>query len=117
MSRQQRDAIASPGGWLTTVAGRICLDLPSSPRVRRETYVGEWIPEPATYTSGSRTASLYLNGTSIGSAALAFTPWHAEGPMTLGTAMTGTLDEVWVHGRELLADEVFALMDGSSAGG
>lgn len=46
LSQQQRDAIASPGGWLTTVAGRICLDLLGSARARRERYVGEWIPEP-----------------------------------------------------------------------
>ncbi|MFF2848781.1 RNA polymerase sigma factor SigJ [Streptomyces sp. NPDC058001] len=46
MSRPQREAIASPGGWLTTVAGRICLDLLRSARARRERYVGEWIPEP-----------------------------------------------------------------------
>jgi RNA polymerase sigma-70 factor (ECF subfamily) len=46
MSRQQRDAIESPGGWLTTVASRICLNLLGSARARRETYVGEWIPEP-----------------------------------------------------------------------
>jgi RNA polymerase sigma factor (sigma-70 family) len=46
MSRQQQDAIESPGGWLTTVASRICLDLLGSARARRERYVGEWIPEP-----------------------------------------------------------------------
>jgi RNA polymerase sigma factor (sigma-70 family) len=46
MTRQQQDAIASPGGWLTTVASRICLDLLGSARARRERYVGEWIPEP-----------------------------------------------------------------------
>ncbi|MDR8413153.1 RNA polymerase sigma factor SigJ [Nonomuraea sp. 3-1Str] len=46
MSRQQQDAIASPGAWLTTVVGRLCLNLLSSARARRETYVGEWIPEP-----------------------------------------------------------------------
>jgi hypothetical protein len=46
MSRQQQDAIASPGAWLTTVASRICLNLLRSARARRETYVGEWIPEP-----------------------------------------------------------------------
>ncbi|MEU1121970.1 MULTISPECIES: RNA polymerase sigma factor SigJ [unclassified Streptomyces] len=46
MSRPQREAIASPGGWLTTVASRICLDLLGSARARRERYVGEWIPEP-----------------------------------------------------------------------
>ena len=46
MSRQQQQAIESPGGWLTTVASRICLDMLGSARARRERYVGEWIPEP-----------------------------------------------------------------------
>lgn len=46
MSREQQEAINSPGGWLTTVAGRICLDMLGSARARRERYVGEWIPEP-----------------------------------------------------------------------
>ncbi|HEX2745119.1 MAG TPA: RNA polymerase sigma factor SigJ [Streptosporangiaceae bacterium] len=46
MSRQKQDAIESPGAWLTTVASRICLNLLGSARARRETYVGDWIPEP-----------------------------------------------------------------------
>jgi RNA polymerase sigma factor (sigma-70 family) len=46
MSAQQQDAIQSPGAWLTTVASRTCLNLLGSARARRETYVGEWIPEP-----------------------------------------------------------------------
>lgn len=46
MSRQQQEAIASPGAWLTTVASRICLNQLGSARARREVYVGEWIPEP-----------------------------------------------------------------------
>src|SRR5215472_17688733 len=45
-STQQRDAIESPGAWLTTVASRICLDQLGSSRARRERYVGQWIPEP-----------------------------------------------------------------------
>jgi RNA polymerase sigma-70 factor (ECF subfamily) len=32
--------------WLTTVIGRICLDVLRSARVRREAYVGQWLPEP-----------------------------------------------------------------------
>ena len=43
---EQRDAIASPGAWLTTVTSRICLDQLGSARARRERYVGEWLPEP-----------------------------------------------------------------------
>ncbi|TYB58037.1 sigma-70 family RNA polymerase sigma factor [Nonomuraea sp. PA05] len=46
MSRAEQEAIESPGAWLTKVAGRLCLNVLSSARVRRETYVGEWIPEP-----------------------------------------------------------------------
>jgi RNA polymerase sigma-70 factor, ECF subfamily len=46
LSRPQQEAIASPGAWLTTVASRVCLNLLGSARVRRERYVGEWIPEP-----------------------------------------------------------------------
>ena len=46
LSRQQQQAIENPGAWLTTVASRICLNLLGSARVRRERYVGEWIPEP-----------------------------------------------------------------------
>ncbi|GLZ33946.1 RNA polymerase sigma factor SigJ [Lentzea sp. NBRC 105346] len=32
--------------WLTTVVSRICLDRLRSAAVRRETYVGSWLPEP-----------------------------------------------------------------------
>ncbi|MFC5828117.1 RNA polymerase sigma factor SigJ [Nonomuraea insulae] len=46
MSRQQQEAIESPGAWLTKVASRICLNLLGSARARRESYVGEWVPEP-----------------------------------------------------------------------
>lgn len=46
LSEPQRQEVAAPGAWLTTVASRICLDLLGSARARRERYVGEWIPEP-----------------------------------------------------------------------
>jgi RNA polymerase sigma factor (sigma-70 family) len=46
MNDQQQADIAAPGAWLTTVASRICLNQLGSARARRETYVGEWIPEP-----------------------------------------------------------------------
>jgi hypothetical protein len=39
-------AIASPGTWLNKVASRICFNQLGSARARRESYVGEWIPEP-----------------------------------------------------------------------
>jgi len=46
MSRTEQEAIETPDAWLTTVASRLCLNVLRSARVRRETYVGEWIPEP-----------------------------------------------------------------------
>ncbi|GGQ18713.1 RNA polymerase sigma factor SigJ [Streptosporangium pseudovulgare] len=57
MSRQRQDAIESPGAWLTTVTSRICLNLLGSARVRRETYVGEWLPEPLPEPTDSGTAA------------------------------------------------------------
>ncbi|MEU5264566.1 RNA polymerase sigma factor SigJ [Amycolatopsis sp. NPDC021455] len=52
LSGPQRAAIERPGAWLTTVASRICLDVLGSARVRRERYVGEWIPEPLPEEAG-----------------------------------------------------------------
>ncbi|MFI6478730.1 sigma-70 family RNA polymerase sigma factor [Nonomuraea sp. NPDC050663] len=46
LSRPQQEAVESVGGWMTTVASRICLNLLASARSRRERYVGQWIPEP-----------------------------------------------------------------------
>src|SRR5262249_55309196 len=43
---QQQAPSPSPGAWLPTVPGRICLTLLGSARARRETYPGAWIPEP-----------------------------------------------------------------------
>ncbi|WP_424212150.1 RNA polymerase sigma factor SigJ [Streptomyces sp. BI20] len=42
----RRAAVEVPAAWFTTVVGRICLDVLGSARVRRERYVGEWLPEP-----------------------------------------------------------------------
>ncbi|GGW59863.1 RNA polymerase sigma factor [Streptomyces lucensis JCM 4490] len=46
LSPSRQEEILSPGAWLTTVTSRICLDLLGSARVRRERYVGAWLPEP-----------------------------------------------------------------------
>jgi RNA polymerase sigma factor (sigma-70 family) len=60
MSQQEQETIESPGGWLSRVAGRVCLDMLRSARVRRESYVGEWIPEPLPDSSE------WINGKSGG---------------------------------------------------
>jgi RNA polymerase sigma factor (sigma-70 family) len=46
LSPSERALIETPAAWLTRVASRICLDQLGSARVRREQYVGEWLPEP-----------------------------------------------------------------------
>ncbi len=46
LAPETREQIDSPGAWLMTATGRICLDILGSARARRERYVGEWLPEP-----------------------------------------------------------------------
>jgi RNA polymerase sigma-70 factor (ECF subfamily) len=43
---QKRDEIVDSRAWLTTVVSRLGLDRLRSAARRRETYVGEWLPEP-----------------------------------------------------------------------
>ncbi|MEQ9639324.1 MAG: sigma-70 family RNA polymerase sigma factor [Alphaproteobacteria bacterium] len=44
--RTERAEVAEARGFLTTVVTRLCLDHLKSARVRRESYVGPWLPEP-----------------------------------------------------------------------
>nr|WP_246281855.1 sigma-70 family RNA polymerase sigma factor [Fodinicola acaciae] len=46
LQRADTSRIDDLRAWLTTVVGRICLDQLRSARVRREAYVGPWLPEP-----------------------------------------------------------------------
>jgi RNA polymerase sigma-70 factor (TIGR02957 family) len=45
-AREGGQRIESPRAYLSTVVSRLALDQLRSARVRRETYVGEWLPEP-----------------------------------------------------------------------
>jgi RNA polymerase sigma-70 factor (TIGR02957 family) len=45
-ARAGGERIQSPRAYLSTVVSRLSLDQLRSARVRRETYVGEWLPEP-----------------------------------------------------------------------
>src|SRR4051812_4703031 len=40
------EPIAEPAAWVTTVATRLSINVLKSARVRREAYVGPWLPEP-----------------------------------------------------------------------
>jgi RNA polymerase sigma-70 factor (TIGR02957 family) len=45
-AREGGERIESPRAYLSTVVSRLSLDHLRSARVQRETYVGEWLPEP-----------------------------------------------------------------------
>ncbi|MDP2713028.1 MAG: RNA polymerase sigma factor SigJ [Solirubrobacteraceae bacterium] len=46
LERADLEAIEDLTGWLVTVVGRLALDALGSARVRRERYVGPWLPDP-----------------------------------------------------------------------
>jgi RNA polymerase sigma-70 factor (TIGR02957 family) len=43
---ERGEEISSPRSWLATVVTRLSIDELRSARARRETYVGDWLPEP-----------------------------------------------------------------------
>src|SRR5919106_1014002 len=45
-AREGGERIESPRAYLSTVVTRLAIDQLRSARARRETYVGEWLPEP-----------------------------------------------------------------------
>src|SRR3954471_21093793 len=45
-ARESGERIAAPRAYLSTVVSRLSLDHLRSAAVRRETYVGDWLPEP-----------------------------------------------------------------------
>jgi RNA polymerase sigma factor (sigma-70 family) len=50
LSRTDDSAVENLGAWLTTVVGRVSLDMLRSRRARREDMVGSWLPEPIVST-------------------------------------------------------------------
>lgn len=52
-SGADRAGIAAPGAWLARTVTNLCLDLLTSARVRRERYVGPWLPEPVLTEDGA----------------------------------------------------------------
>jgi len=46
VSRAGANGVDNPGGWLTTVVARVCLDMLRSRRSRREEPLGPHVPEP-----------------------------------------------------------------------
>ncbi|HEX6401553.1 MAG TPA: sigma-70 family RNA polymerase sigma factor, partial [Pseudonocardiaceae bacterium] len=46
LQRSNADSINEFRGWLTSVVGRICIDMLRARQARRIDYVGSWLPEP-----------------------------------------------------------------------
>jgi RNA polymerase sigma factor (sigma-70 family) len=46
LSRSQQGTIQNARAWLTTIVGRVCIDMLRARQSRREDYVGAWVPEP-----------------------------------------------------------------------
>ena len=50
-AQEQGEEIRNAKAWLTTALSRICLDQLGSARVKREQYIGAWLPEPLAGTT------------------------------------------------------------------
>ena len=61
-AEQEGERIESPRAYLSTVVTRLAIDQLRSARVRRETYVGEWLPEPLRGRSGRRPGATRRDG-------------------------------------------------------
>ena len=49
--RDVGEGVDCPVAYLTRIVTRLCLDQLKSARVRRETYVGAWLPDPLVATT------------------------------------------------------------------
>jgi len=62
--------IESPKAFLITIVSRLCINYLESARVRREEYVGEWLPEPLITDARSESSDAVEAGESISMALL-----------------------------------------------
>jgi len=53
LSRTGGSSVDNLGAWLTTVVGRVSLDMLRARSARREDYVGSWLPEPIVTTDAA----------------------------------------------------------------
>jgi len=68
LSRSDSETVDNLAGWLTTVIGRICLDMLRARNARREDYAGSWLPEPIVERDGPQDEALLAD--SVGMALL-----------------------------------------------
>ncbi|TJZ81530.1 sigma-70 family RNA polymerase sigma factor [Rhodococcus oryzae] len=72
LSRSEADSLTNLGGWLTTVMGRVCLDMLRSRKVRREDSIDDQqLPDPiVSVAEGTNPEHEALLGDSVGLALL-----------------------------------------------
>ncbi|WP_150251603.1 sigma-70 family RNA polymerase sigma factor [Nocardiopsis deserti] len=70
LGRSDARSIDNLTGWLTTVVGRVCLDMLRSRASRREDPVGEDVPEPSTAVAQTDPEQQVLLADSVGMALL-----------------------------------------------
>jgi RNA polymerase sigma-70 factor (ECF subfamily) len=58
LSRSDSETVDNLAAWLTTVVGRICLDMLRARSARREDYAGSWLPEPIVEQEGPQDEAL-----------------------------------------------------------
>lgn len=102
--------------YTTTVATRLAIDVLRSARVRRERYVGEWLPEPLLATAGA-------GGGPLGGSAFAAEPAaRVEADETISLAFLALLERLSPEERAVLVlreafdygyDEIAAVLDRS----
>lgn len=68
LSRADRDDVDNLGGWLTTVVGRVCLDMLRARRSRREESVDTYAPDRALSTDDTNPEDEALLADSVGAA-------------------------------------------------
>ena len=79
-----RDGIDDLRAWLTTVVSRLCLDRLRSAARRRETYIGQWLPEPVVTRFGAADPLADVGGYEF----LSKTPGWSGEDICLGYALT-----------------------------
>jgi RNA polymerase sigma-70 factor (ECF subfamily) len=70
LQRSRVEEIRDLRGWLTTTVSRLALDTLRSARVRRERYVGPWLPEPLVADTGADPADRVTLDEAVGTALL-----------------------------------------------
>ena len=103
LSRADTSDVANLRGWLTTVVGRICLDVLKSARVSRAAYPGQWLPSYVVEPDAGPAATIPWAST-MRAIGWAQRPWAKEGVVSANVAKATQHKKVSIRGPLHLAD-------------